>query len=93
MGLVITRNEGESYYMIATEIVELGSYIEIKNVKTSSYDPINRIKHKRIGDNINAHKGILILREEVVEKEGGLEEVIKKIKAGNFQFHTKKYSI
>ena len=66
-GLSITRKPGESYYLFVKEMVLPEEYIRIEA----------RTENKVV---IDAPQEILILREELVNKKGGLENIVKQIR-------------
>lgn len=84
MGLVISRGIDESYFLLANRQINPGEYIEIKRIQIrKDYSgPIAK-------DLIAAPMGVVILREELVDEIGGLEEVIKQMKEGVFKFKEK----
>jgi len=83
--LTITRREDERYYLIVKQSLEPGTVIKIVQGDISSEKRKGRGKPTYRGkskQNISAPPEIAILREELVEKLGGLEEVLKQIRAG-----------
>lgn len=86
MGLVITRAEDESYYLIVCKPLNPGDYVKI-NKSSIRYD-YGRLKAR---DLIDAPDDVLILRREHIEECGGLENVIRRIKEGRFYKKGNKY--
>ena len=81
MGLIISRKLEESYYLLANRQINPGEYIKIKKIEYSG---------SGTRDFIDAPESVVILREEVVDERGGLEEVIRQIKEGIFKFKDRK---
>ncbi len=75
MGLKIHVREGESYFLIATQPVDVGSYIRIEI--DTIYDNDNKKSSREF---IDAPEEIRILREKHIKKDGGIEQTIKKIR-------------
>jgi len=77
--LEIGRGEGEKYYLFFTKPTKVGDYIEIVQDKITE----NKITNfKQAYFLIIAPKEVVVLRGEHVRQDGGLDVIIKKIKAG-----------
>lgn len=87
MGLVLSRGVDESYFLFANGKIDQGGYIKIKKIDIYKGSNSSELSVK---DLIDAPDGVTILREELVDEIGGLEEVIKQMKEGNFNFRNKK---
>jgi sRNA-binding carbon storage regulator CsrA len=75
MGLVIKQNDGDSYFIIANQDIRVGEYIEIKKFDFKSFEDKYSVR-----EYIEAPKGFTILRNKLVENEGGIENVVQNIK-------------
>ena len=75
MGLVIKQNDGDSYFIIANQNIRVGEYIEIKKFDFKSFEDNYSVR-----EYIEAPEGFTILRNKLVENEGGIENVVQNIK-------------
>ena len=84
MGLVISRMVEKSYFLFINGEVKSGEYIKIKNIG------LNKYNSNSVSSFIEAPDSIIILREEIVERECGLEGVIRQMKEGSFKLKNGK---
>ena len=86
MGLLIKSKEKEEYYLFVSGDLKLGDYIRInkKEIRNDGYGTFSR-------DHIEAPSGLTILRKEIVDEMGGLENVINQIRQGTFKFKTERF--
>ena len=84
MGLIISRAEKESYYLFIGKNLETGNYIRIEKDNVGYFDYDTNRKCSK--DFIDAPPQVIILREEIVKREG-LENIVKQIKEGNFELN------
>ena len=75
MGLVIKQNDGDSYFIIANQNIRVGEYIEIKKFDFKSFEDKYSVR-----EHIEAPEGFTILRDKLVENEGGIENIVQNIK-------------
>jgi len=74
--LIIKLNPGEKFYVIASPDTQPGHYTQIEEKSATEQSSIH---------NVIGHRSLVVLREELIERCGGLNEVVRQIKAGTFQ--------